>query len=214
MIRRDQIHYFGDLPPDARRKTLSWDTAVKTGSDNSYTVCLVIARDAHRHYVFDILRARLDPVQMRDAALDLIAVHKPSNILIEDASSGTGLASMLVERGHPTKLRPTGGRGKEERLESQLHMFAEHRVLLKKGQPWTVELENELMRFPFSKHNDQVDALTQYLIWVSENPVSDPVILRAGGSDARIVRALSRGLMPAAKGDNYLRPRNGGFRRR
>jgi predicted phage terminase large subunit-like protein len=214
LIRRDQIRYFDDLPPDARRKTLSWDTAVKTGSDNSYTVCLVIARDSQRHYVVDVLRARLDPVQMRDAALDLIAVYKPSKILIEDASSGTGLASMLQEWGHPTELRPTGGRGKEERLESQLHMFAQHRVLLKKSQPWTVELENELMRFPFSKHNDQVDALTQYLTWVSESPVSDPVILRADGSDARIVRALSRGLMPPAKGDNYLRPRNGGFRRR
>jgi predicted phage terminase large subunit-like protein len=214
LIRRDQIHYFDDLPPDARRKTLSWDTAVKIGSDNSYTVCLVIARDAHRHYVVDVLRARLDPVQMRDAALDLVAIHKPSKILIEDASSGTGLASMLEERGHQTELRQTGGRGKQERLESQLHMFAQHRILLKKSQPWTVELENELMRFPFSKHNDQVDALTQYLTWVSENPVSDPVILRADGSDARIVRALSRGLKPAAKGDNYLRPRNGGFRRR
>jgi predicted phage terminase large subunit-like protein len=214
LIRRDQINYFIELPPDARRTILSWDTAVKTGSDHSFTACLVIARDTHRHYVVDVLRARLDPVQMRDAALDLITVYKPTKILIEDASSGTGLASMPEERGYQTELRPTGGRGKEERLESQLHMFAQHRILLKKSQPWTVELENELMRFPFSKHNDQVDALTQYLAWVSENPVRNPVILRAEGSDARIVRALSRGLKPAAKGDNYLRPRNGGARRR
>jgi predicted phage terminase large subunit-like protein len=206
--------HFSDLPPDARRITLSWDTAVKAGSDNSYTVCLVIARDARRHYVIDVLRARLDPVQMRDAALGLIVAYKPSKILIEDASSGTGLASMLAERGHQTQLRPTGGRGKEERLESQLHMFAQHRVLIKQSQSWTVELENELMRFPFSKHNDQVDALTQYLIWVGENPVSEPVMLMAGGRDARIDRALSRGLWPVAKGDNHLRPRNGKFRRR
>jgi predicted phage terminase large subunit-like protein len=214
LIRPDQILHFSELPPDARRVALSWDTAVKTGSDNSYTVCLVIARDARRHYVVDVLRIRLDPVQMRDAALGLIAAYKPSKILIEDASSGTGLASMLAERGHHTELRPTGGRGKEERLESQLHMFAQHRVLIKKNQPWTVELESELMRFPFSKHNDQVDALTQYLTWVGENPMSEPVMLMAGGSEARIDRALSRGLWPVAKGDNHLRPRNGRFRRR
>ena len=135
LIRPGQIQHFSDLPPDARRITLSWDTAVKTGSDNSFTVGLVIARDTRRHYVIDVLRARLDPVQMRDAALGLITAYKPSKILIEDASSGTGLASMLSERGYQVELRPTGGRGKEERLENQLHMFAQHRVLIKKINP-------------------------------------------------------------------------------
>jgi len=213
LIRPDQILHFTDLPPDAKRVALSWDTAVKTGSDHSYTVCLVIARDRRRHYVVDVLRGHLDPVQMRDAALNLIRTYRPSNILIEDASSGTGLARMLAELGHPAELRPTGGRGKEERLESQLHMFAQHLVLIKKNQTWTVELESELMRFPFSKHNDQVDALTQYLAWVAENPMREPVILMAGGSDAKIDRALSRGLWPVAKGDNPLRPRTKGSRR-
>lgn len=75
--------------------------------------------------------------------------------------------SMLAERGYHAELRLTGGRGKEERLESQLHMFAQHRVLIKQNHSWTLELEAELLRFPFSKHNDQVDALTQYLAWIS-----------------------------------------------
>jgi predicted phage terminase large subunit-like protein len=214
LIQPGQIQHFTDVPANARRIALSWDTAVKTGSDNSYTVCLVIARDARRHYVIDVLRARLDPVQMRDAALQLIGAYKPSKILIEDASSGSGLASMLAERGYHAELRPTGGRGKEERLESQLHMFAQHRVLIKQNQPWTVELEAELMRFPFSKHNDQVDALTQYLAWTSESPVANPIITGVSANEARIERVLSRGLWPVAKGDNPLRPRNGKFRRR
>lgn len=214
LIQPGQIQYFADLPGDARRITLSWDTAVKTGSDNSYTVCLVIARDRRRHYVIDVLRARLDPVQMRDAALELILSHEPSKILIEDASSGSSLASMLSERGHRAELRPTGGQSKEERLESQLHMFAQHRVLIRKNQSWTVELESELMRFPFSKHNDQVDALTQYLAWIGENPVGNPVIMGTSAGEARIERVLSRGLWPAAKGDSPLRPRVNRFRRR
>lgn len=214
LIKPGQIQHFSDLPADARRITLSWDTAVKTGSDSSYTVCLVIARDARRYYVIDVLRARLDPVQMRDAALHLIGTYKPSKILIEDASSGSSLAAMLSERGYHAELRLTGGRGKEERLESQLHMFAQHRVLIKQNQPWTVELEAELLRFPFSKHNDQVDALTQYLVWISESPVANPIMTGVSAKEAQIERVLSRGLLPVAKGDNYLRPRNGRFRRR
>jgi predicted phage terminase large subunit-like protein len=215
LIQPGQIKYFTDLPPEARSITLSWDTAVKTGgSGHSYTVCLVIARDGRRHYLIDVLRVRVDPVQMRDAALELIAAYKPTKILIEDASSGTGLASMLAERGHRTELRPTGGKSKEERLESQLHMFAQHRVLIKQNQSWTVELVSELLRFPFSKHNDQVDALTQYLAWIVENPAGNPVITGTSSNEARVERMLSRGRLPVAKGDNYLRPRNIKFPRR
>lgn len=207
LIRPDQIKPFTDLPPDARRITLSWDTAVKSGSGNSYTVCLVIARDARRHYVIDLLRARLDPVSMRDAALDLIAAYKPSKILIEDASTGTGLESMLRERGHHAELCPTGGRGKEERLESHLYMFAQHQILVKQNQPWTAEFESELLRFPFARHNDQVDALTQYLSWIAESPVSNPVVMGAGGREARFERVFVRGMRDVGKGDNPLRPR-------
>jgi hypothetical protein len=71
-----------------------------------------------------------------------------------------------------------------------------------------------LLRFPFSKHNDQVDALTQYLAWIGENPVGNPVITGTSANEARIERMLSRGRLPVAKGDNHLRPRNTKFRRR
>lgn len=122
---------------------------------------------------------------------------------------------MLSERGHHAELRSTGGRGKkEERLESQLHIFAQHRVLIKQNQSWTVELEAELLRFPFSKHDDQVDALTQYLAWISESLVANSIITGVGVQDAQIARAPSCALWPVAKGDNPLRPRSGRFRRR
>ena len=121
---------------------------------------------------------------------------------------------MLAERGYHAELRPTGGRGQGERLESQLHMFAQHRVLIKQNQSWTLEPEAELLRFPFSRHNDQVDALTQYLAWISESPVANTIITGVVANEARIERVLSRGLLPVAKGDNYLPPRNGRFRRR
>ena len=43
---------------------------------------------------------------------------------------------------------------KEERREPHLHMFSEGRVLIKNKQPWTTELANEWLRFPFGKHDD------------------------------------------------------------
>jgi predicted phage terminase large subunit-like protein len=214
LINPANIHYFEKLPPAANRITLSWDTAVKTGSGASYTVCLVIAQDGKRHYVIDVLRERLDPVQTREAALRLIRDYQPAKILIEDASSGPGLAKMLEDNGHRPELWPTGGRGKEERLESRLHMFVEGRVLVRDEQPWTIELVNEWVRFPFAKHDDQMDAMTQYLDWVASNPPRPKAVWTLGGSDTPTVRGPSRDSKSPVYGPHGLRPRPGQLRPR
>jgi predicted phage terminase large subunit-like protein len=211
LIRPDQIGLFDELPDGVRRRTLSWDTAVKAGPNSSYTVCLVIANDGRRHYVEDVLRARLDPVEMRDAALRLIEAYRPQTILVEDASSGPGLAKMLDERHHRCELRSTAGLSKEERLEQRLHMFAERRVLVKRGQPWTTEFVNELLRFPLGRHDDQVDALSQYLTWFAESRAT-PLILM--GTDTKEERLAQRGALgrPLRKGEHAMRPGRAGPR--
>jgi hypothetical protein len=131
LIKRDHIQMFQELPPGARQITLSLDTATKTSEASSFSVCLVIASDDKRHYVVDVFRARVDPVELREAVLRLITQYKPNKILIEDASSGISLQAMLKEGNHRAELRPTRGQGKEERLESVLHYFVEGRVFVK-----------------------------------------------------------------------------------
>lgn len=213
LIQPDHIRKFDELPLCANRLTLSWDTAVKTGPNTSYTVCLVFATDGKRHYVVDVLRARLDPVQMRDAALRLIAQYRPRNILVEDASSGPGLAKMLEEHHHRCELRPTGGMSKEERLEPHLHMFSEGRVLIKNNEPWTTDLASELLKFPFGRFDDQLDSMTQYLNWAAEKlPSTRPIIARTGGWEENMARMLAHQTRPIRKGEHPMRPARGGFR--
>jgi predicted phage terminase large subunit-like protein len=213
LIKPDHLRKFDELPTAANRCTLSWDTAVKTGPNASYTVCLVFATDGNRHYVVDVLRARLDPVQARDVALRVIGHYRPSTVLVEDASSGPGLAKMLEEHHHRCDLWPTAGLSKEERLEPHLHMFSEGRVLIKNNQPWTTELANEWLRFPFGKHDDQVDAMTQYLNWAAQKlPATRPIMVMANPWEEKLARVLSRQGRPSRKGEHPLRPLRGGFR--
>jgi predicted phage terminase large subunit-like protein len=210
LIRRAHIRTFQDLPPGAHRITLSFDTATKTSETSSYSVGLVIASDDYRHYVTDVFRARVDPVQLRDAALRLIAQYKPSKILIEDASSGVSLEAMLKEKGHRVELRRTGGQSKEERLQSVLHYFVDQRVFIKANEAWSVELENEWMRFPLARHDDQVDAISQFLCWWQENTPMQPFIARGGSWEDRL--AIKMFGAPPPKGQHPMRPRTGGMR--
>jgi predicted phage terminase large subunit-like protein len=190
LIKRAHIGMFRDLPAAMRQITLSLDTATKTSETSSYSVGLVIASDGNRHYVVDVVRARLDPVQLRDAVLRLIAQHKPHKILIEDASSGVSLQAMLKEKNHPAELLPTRGQSKEARLESVLHYFVERRVFIKESEPWSVELLNEWMRFPVGRHDDQVDAMTQYLAWRQENPPRQFYLAKGGTSEDRAAEKI------------------------
>ena len=76
---------------------------------------------------------------------------------------------MLKERHHPAELRPIHGKSKQERVEIVRHYFVDGRVLVKENEPWSVDLVNEWMRFPVGRHDDQVDAMSQYLAWRLEN---------------------------------------------
>jgi len=205
LLRPDQVRYFKDQPTEARRITISVDTAVKVTDGSSFSVFLVVASDKRRHYVVDIVRQRLDPVEARDVAVQLIQDYRPGKILIEDASTGPGLARMLREWGYHSELWPTRGRSKEERFEAHLHFFAEGRVFVKRDQPWTTTLVDEWLRFPFTKHDDQVDAVSQFLEWASAHPVASPIILGANGWEGRAARVIWRS--PSRKGDHPLRPR-------
>ena len=202
LIKRDHIGMFQELPPGARQVTLSLDTATKTSETSSYSVCLVIASVGNRHFVVDVFRERVNAVELRDAVLRLIAQYKPNKILIEDASSGVSLQAMLKEKNHRAELRPTSGQGKEERLESVLHYFVERRVFVKASEPWSVDLVNEWMRFPVGRHDDQVDAMSQYLAWRQKNPQGQ--FLARGGTSEDSAAAKIFG-PPPPKGMNPMR---------
>ena len=214
LIKDDNLRRFQliDLPADARRNlTISIDTALKKDDDASYGVALVMATDGRHHYVIDVLRGRFDFPELRDAVLRLLGQYQITNILIEEATVGPALASTLREHGHASILCPTRGRSKLERFQEQLHLFVDGRVWVACDQAWVVTLINELLRFPHDRHDDQVDALTQYLAWTSSNArTHPPVVMGTSSTEARLVRAM--GGAPPPRGVHPMR--NPGLRAR
>jgi predicted phage terminase large subunit-like protein len=62
---------------------------------------------------------------------------------------------------------------KEMRLIAQSAVFENGHVLLPKYAPWSAEFVRELTSFPSSKHDDQVDSITQALQYLRKNNVGD-----------------------------------------
>jgi phage terminase large subunit-like protein len=69
----------------------SWDTAIKSGDLNDYSVCTTWVRVGHDFYLIDVFRRKLDYPDLKAA---LIAQHEryhPTETLVEDKGSGTQL---------------------------------------------------------------------------------------------------------------------------
>jgi predicted phage terminase large subunit-like protein len=45
------------------------------------------------------------------------------------------------------------------------------KVFLPKDAPWLDKLRNEVLAFPYGRHDDQVDALSQLMTWAEERRI-------------------------------------------
>lgn len=167
MIKRAWLRYYEkhELPERTYRVKIvqSWDTAAKDGAMNDFSVCTTWLVTKDDYYLLELTRGRYEYPRLRDIAIALAQRHKPDFVLIEDASTGSALAQDLkpVLR-RPVKLVPIE-RDKQGRLYVQQAKFEAGRVHFPKGASFLPELEAELLTFPQSKHDDQVDSISQAL---------------------------------------------------
>jgi predicted phage terminase large subunit-like protein len=165
MIKRAWLRYY-DQPPERTYKckiVQSWDTAGKGAAQNSWSVCTTGLLVDGRFYLLDVTRGHYEYPQLRNTAIALAQRFKPDSILIEDASTGIALAQDL-KHAHQYAVRPvTPEKDKVTRLYVQQAKFEAGLVLFPRNAPFLPALEAELLAFPHSKTNDQVDSISQAL---------------------------------------------------
>ena len=167
MIKRNWLRYYDKLPERSYRTKViqSWDTAAKDGAHNNWSVCTTwLIADKH-YYLIDLTRGRYDYPRLRKTAIALAERFNPNAVLIEDASTGTALTQELGQVLRKPIKPITPERDKVGRLFVQQDKFEAGRVLFPKGASFLPDLERELLSFPQSKTDDQVDSISQALAY-------------------------------------------------
>lgn len=185
---------YDSIPTIAHRVIFSCDFGQTAGETSSYSCVLVFRTDGVNHYLVHVLRKRAEFAELQRDVLRLSSLHRPSNILIENAALGTAMISALREQSLPICAIPRPTKGKIERLEAVLHLLSGGNVLLPATGTWLSEFLGEVCSFPTTPHDDQVDALSQYLSWI-EDPGRrrhEPVVLGATVRHDGRVRSLHR----------------------
>ena len=72
-------------------------------------------------------------------------------------------------------IKPLGD--KLTRAMQTTPVFEAGRVLLPEEAPWLADYQRELLGFPSSRYDDQVDSTTQFILWAEEKLRRKPILI-------------------------------------
>ena len=139
---------------------------MKVGQGRDASACATFVEREGKHYLVDMLVAQLEYPALKRAIVAHAARFAPEVILIEDKASGQSLLQDLRLETNLPVIAQMPDADKLSRMLRVTPMMEAGKVALPKNAPWLAALEEELFNFPDARHDDQVDAISQYLNWL------------------------------------------------
>jgi predicted phage terminase large subunit-like protein len=175
IVLRKWLKFYDDRTKPDRfdRIVQSWDTANKATELSDYSVCTTWGAKGRKLYLLNVFRRRLEFPDLKQSVIDLAALWKADIVLVEDKSSGTQLIQELRANGFSkVQAAPSLDGDKIMRLRAQTAKIEGEFVLFPRDAPWLDTYLSELLNFPNSKFDDQVDSTVFALAWSTLEPIS------------------------------------------
>lgn len=165
MVKREWLGTYDEPPPREKFKHiyLTCDPSGKAGSNNDYTAIVVVGVLGRDVYVLDVRRGHWGSARIKQEIEELAAFWKPTQIIIETTGQGESVRQEIDLEGRLDIRGVMQKTDKETRLSRNIGRFESGRVLLPKDAPWLAEFESELLGFPNTRNDDQLDALLMAL---------------------------------------------------
>ncbi len=165
IIRLEWLRAYVDAPISEGVVVQSWDTALETGSGNSYSVCTTWLMKRNEYYLCDVVRVRLShPALLRRMRTEADK-HKPSIVLVERTHQGIALVQEARGRGDRRFVAEPVKGDKIERAARATVAMESGRVFLPQQAPFLDDLRTELAAFPNGRHDDSVDSVSLFINW-------------------------------------------------
>ena len=174
LIKRAWLKHYDEAPTRGTgvRIVQSWDVATATDERNDYSVCTTWAVKQKDYFLLEVWRDRLEFPKLRRKVIDLALKYGAQTVLIEKAGPGQPLVQELRQDHTPGFPKPIGIQPEGDklvRMEAQSARFEAGHVWLPKDAPWLAVFLEELLAFPYGRHDDQVDSVSQFLKWAWGN---------------------------------------------
>ena len=173
IINWDWFDYYDELPiksTNYRDRTIqSWDTAMTAHDGSDYSVCITIREINNKYYILDVYREKLDFPSLKKKIVAIKKQYNADVVIIEEKASGISLRQQLKSEGFSTiAYIPEGD--KKDRMVAQSSHIEAGKVFLPKNAKlkWLDDFRAEVVSFPYGRNDDQIDALSQVLDWLSK----------------------------------------------
>ncbi|MFA6069762.1 MAG: phage terminase large subunit [Janthinobacterium sp.] len=171
-FKREWFQYYetADIKGLDMNKYILIDPAISLEKDADFTAMIVIGVDEHSNiYILDIFREKVKVDGIIKAIFQLNERWHPQAIGLEEVAFQTALRYSLKKEMEERKrylniveLKPHG-RNKETRIRALQPLYSGGKVLHNRDLIYNIYLEDELLRFPYGKHDDTIDALAYAL---------------------------------------------------
>lgn len=171
MFKRDKVQFY-TLPPalllekKIHDKVWSWDCSFKDLDDSDYVVGQCWIRILGDFFLLHQVRDRMafgaTKKMIRACSAKFPTITR---ILVEDKANGTAIIDDLkhtIPGMYP--VEPEGG--KEARASVVEPLWESGNIYLPQTAPWVEDFIQECAEFPKSTHDDQVDAMSQAIVYM------------------------------------------------
>jgi predicted phage terminase large subunit-like protein len=176
---------FNPLPKKFDEVIQSWDMSFKDTKASDYVVGQVWGRRGSNRYLLDQVREKLSFTKTLDVVQQLSAKWPNARAkVVEDKANGPAVISAL--QNHLTGLIARTPEGSKESRVFAITPAAEAgNIWLPHPDicAWTSDFVDECSRFPTGVHDDQVDAMTQALLYLEQFSVSALDLLSVAPSE-------------------------------
>jgi predicted phage terminase large subunit-like protein len=145
-------------------------SAGKTGKQVASSRVCVMTLGVHgpNKYIIRVVADQMDILQTIQAIRDARKADPDAYaVLVEDKANGPAVVQML-KREMPGVLEVSPRGDKVARATAVMPQVEAGNVLLLDGAPWVAEFIEEHAKFPAGTYKDQVDTLSQAVIWLDD----------------------------------------------
>ena len=168
-------------PPDCDFIIQTYDTAFSVKSTADYSVIQTWGifenyeqdESGREHFSPNLIllgniRERFEYPELRMVAQEEFDKHNPDMVVVEKKASGQALIQDMRRAGLPV-LEYTPDRDKVSRATAATPFLEAGRVWLPTMKEWANDLIYEASRFPYGKHDDQVDAMVMAILYMRDS---------------------------------------------
>lgn len=148
--------------PGVYRCAIGLDFAYSGRQAADYSVACVVAEQAGRYTVVDVVRQQGSPAEFAPRVRALMALYAGAPLVTYIGGTELGVVNLLRGQPHglPIDARPARG-DKWQRAQGVAAAWNRGEVAVLEGAPWAADFASEVLGFTGAgdAHDDQVDAL-------------------------------------------------------